>query len=61
METITIKGYVIICDVSQNILSHDWGTEFYHEIHDAKNRAQELNEGGYDGTFTVQKVSMIFE
>ena len=51
-------GYVIVCDISQNLLSHDWGTEFYHEKRDAEGRAEQLNEI-CSGNFTVQKVGLI--
>jgi hypothetical protein len=52
---ISIEGWIILCDIAQNLLSHDWGTEFYHEEQDAQWRADELNEN-FDGNFTLQKV-----
>jgi hypothetical protein len=57
---IAIRGYVIKCDISANILSHDWGTEFYHDKQEAEARADELS-ANFEGEFSVQKVNMVFE
>lgn len=55
---ISIEGWVILCDTSQNILSHDWGTEFYHEEKDAQCRTDELNEN-FSGNFIPHKVLLL--
>jgi hypothetical protein len=52
-------GYIITCTESANILSHDWGTEFYHDKEDAEARTSEL-EDCCDHKFFVQKVKMLF-
>jgi hypothetical protein len=54
-----IKGYVIICDMSINMLSHDWGTEFYYKKEEADARAKELFEVcGSFAKFTVIPVAL---
>lgn len=55
-----ISGYCIICSVSDYHvdLSHDWGTEFYHEEDEAKVRAEELNETIDGANFMVMPATL---
>jgi hypothetical protein len=55
-----IKGWIITCQGSANILSHDWGTEFYHDWLDARIRVTELDMG-CDHKFFTQRVDIVFK